>query len=735
MAKQVAQKYKDELKYLKECVLNSEKFFSNNKNRFSQVRSFVYQSNLDQSTRTKLQELKKPIIENNVLSVYLSRLRGEFSTQSPSFEVAPYDDFKQPNLQVMDTIEGHLQEIKGRADKVGFSDRVYGEQLSGGFSCMKVYTDYMSPNSNDQIICLGTPHDCTMVGFDPMARDKHKGDGSWCYELVPIKKADLKRMYPNLDVDKIPFTRDGAGVSFSYATSANEKIALLTYFFKKRFKKIKIHRLSTGQDVTDVQYKALLDHWEKTGIIAQPPISVYSRMSTHEVIDRYVFVETEVLEYEETVFRKFPLIFVDGDSVYLNQEQGTGEVTQFTRPYAYPALDAQRVKNMCFQTAANEIENRVSHKFMVARAAIPEQAGYVEAWIDFQKPATLVWNHVDQNNNPIPMPQAVETPPLPPEILAMYQAMDQSIQAALGNFDPMYAEMTRSQVSGKAIVEAATQNNSAAMPFVMSFNDALTRAAEVILDIMPDVYGTRSNIPVIKKDGKRTLVPINPTESQNALPFDFTQDSYTVNVKAGVNFEIQKNRDLQVLGEMAQVYPVVAQFVNQECLPILMKNLTINGAAQLQTMAQQFQNQQKQMQIQQQQQQQQSQQNSPENNPLMQRNMIQGQKIHQDAIYDAHDLALKKYKIDKDFSLDKERVLNERLEIVNKNDIDEKQLEADMLRDHAENVHSAVDLAIKKQSADHAVAKDIVHHAHELMKDSRESLNQNREESSNETSQ
>jgi hypothetical protein len=75
------------------------------------------------------------------------------------------------------------------------SYQFYKDELSGGYSVAKVYTDYANEKSFDQNIYIERVFDPTLTGFDPLARDSHKGDGRYAYELFPKSKGEAEELY------------------------------------------------------------------------------------------------------------------------------------------------------------------------------------------------------------------------------------------------------------------------------------------------------------------------------------------------------------------------------------------------------------------------------------------------------------------------------------------------------------------------------------------------------------
>ncbi|WP_342227833.1 hypothetical protein [Rickettsiella endosymbiont of Rhagonycha lignosa] len=633
----VAQAHQDQLSAIKKNIEKSHEYFQENVKRFNYFRQFVFQSSLSEADRAALRETNKPILEFNSLEAFISRLRGEFSKQEPSITVRLLDQSGlDPNLPLI--LEGHLRSIFDEANHNGCSYEVYTDILSGGFSAMKVWTEYQHEKSFDQVIKIGRVYDPTLVGFDPLAILPHKGDGRYCFELIPKTKEEFRAEYPDIDLSTIKFSKNLQGFSWSYQNQQEEVLLLCDYYVKKKKSK-KLVRLSNGHTLLSEEYQKLVQHWQETGRLDQIPHILEERTTALETIHRYRLIESTVLSHEETSYQFLPIVYVDGNSIRLSNN---GQTKQVTRPYVYHAIGNQKLKNFAGQCLANELENMVMHKWKVAAEAIPEK--YLEAYTNPQKASVLVYNAFQEGSQgtiPLPPPQEVGRVSAPPEIIQTFTSTDATMQSILGSYDASLG-INNNQLSGIAIVEGATQSNAAAMPYVVSFLQSLNQIAQIIVDLIPKYYVTPRTLPITLANGKRNYALIN---QQGGIDLKYRSEQLEVSISAGVNFAIQKSRALQKIIALMQASPLFAQFINTEGLPILLDNLEIRGIDQLKAQAETF--------VQQLKFQQQQQMNQP--NPLQEKINLEKTKLaaelQQNQLQHAHktmELGLTKNSIDTD---------------------------------------------------------------------------------------
>lgn len=617
---------KDNHDRIKKNVAQSYIYFKDNSIRFREFRKFVFKESVNEQQKSVLQQLGRPVVEFNILEAGISRLLGEFSKHEPSIEVTPAEGVPV-DQQVLDLVEGHLRHIFHQANKNSFAYEIYKDLLSGGFSCAKIWTDFAGPMSFEQQIFLGRVFDPTLVGFDPLARASHKGDGQFSFEIYPMTEDDFKSAFPKANTANIGYSRDIEGFNWSYKDILNQNIVLVAEYFEKKKRKVKIVKLANGRVMTIKDYEKLQEYWSREQFIEQIPVIVGKPRTTElETVCRYKFTEGEVLEYEETDYTYLPHVFVDGNSILLTQ--GTSNVTyQMTRPYVYHAKGVQDMTNFAGQTYCNSMENLVQHKFIVMKEAIPQEQDYLEALNDIQRANTIVVNAFYENNpdQPIQMPiREVNHVPLPPEVMQGFEFSLSMSQTILGSYASNLGK-NDNDLSGKAVIESSSVGNAAAMPYVVGYLQALTQIGNVIVDLIPKYLVGKRTIPIVRKDGEKDQQGIN----QPGMPtLQYEEKAIKVNIDAGVNFQVQKNQAVQQIIALTQANEELGQFFNsEEGLPILVKNLTVYGADLLPEAVDKWM----QKRQQQQQQAQQQQQQAMMMDPRMQKVQVDKQKVELDA--------------------------------------------------------------------------------------------------------
>jgi len=688
----VAQIHKDRLEELKRLTEESNSYWQPNVEIFNDSKKFIFDTSI--TNPETLSKIGRPPLECNTIEAFISRLRGEFARHEPSISVRAADGY-DVDPETIKTVENFMRAILLDADKNLFSYNIYSDQIGGGYSIMKIRTDYQDSKSFNQILKLEKPYDITKCGFDCMARENHKGDARFCYEFFPKYIDELKNKYKDVNWDNID--KYGVDEEFNwFYLNKDRKVALICDFYEKQFRDKKLYLLANNQIMYDDEYEKFIKEWEdrvaRSEEIQQPPAIVESRKTQVCVICRYRFSGNEMLEYTETDFEDLPYIFVDGNSVDI-KDTPKSKSKQKVRSYAHHAFDLQKLRNCAMQTIGAKMEGMVMSTWLIANESM--DANNLDSVLENQVPRTVTYNCTSKEKPEmmLPPPQLIQAQPMPPEIMEVFMMTDKVMQMILGPANPNIAG--QNDLSGKAVIELASQNNAAAMPEVVNYLGSLSQAANVIVNIIPKYYKTKRTIPVVNREGKKDFITINDQENPNSPMLKYPSNALQVTVEAGVNFSVQKSQALQQIIGLAQAMPIFAQFMNTVGLPILLDNLDIRGADILKDLAKAFQEHMQQMQQQQMQMQQQ-------NNPIA---------IKQ------QELQIKQQQNQAENALELAKIQNDNLQIQLGAANAHQDRIVEVAKINAENLHNTAKFGLENHDQLHQHAKDAIELTHNIMQD------------------
>jgi len=615
---------------IKKDIETFYEYFQPNYKTFREFFKLTFQTTLSQLERENLRLIGKPVIEFSIFEAYISRLRGEFSKQRPSMKVHAAEGLAigkldDQYLKLMKVSQAHLDEIFLDADSEGFSDDMYCDTAAGGFGVAKVVTEYLNEKSFLQRIKLDKVNNPCMTGFDPLAVKRHKGDGRYCFELYPMTQEEFATEFGKAKAKTFNFTRAVDSFNWTY-TNQDIKVVLVADYYVKVPKvavlvRIAENTLDWPQTMTMTEYNQRVKKFEG---IEQVPEILERRKTTSTSIWRYRVSQDEILDSEETFYPMLPYVFFDGNSAYVQEEQG-GQMRQRCKPYTYHAKGAQKLFNFAGQTIGQELEDMPRNTFMIPIRGIPK--AYIKQWQYPQMAGTLAYNDVDPENpgSPITPPSVVQRMATPPLVQETFMSSQSIIQQTLGSYDAILG-ISGNDISGKAIQNGAMQSDAAAMPYYVNFIISMQRCAEIILHLMPLIYNTPRTIPIRMPDGKRDYQVINQPypkvdkqaemlqkaqqmglggmqsqleetgeesaeseEMEDALMFNYDPHDLNVIVEPGVNTHVQKQLSFELLTRAMEVSPTLAEFFNRQGLPVILESLDLPGIEALKDMVGQFQ--------------------------------------------------------------------------------------------------------------------------------------------------
>jgi Phage P22-like portal protein len=589
----ITKKEEPNLISLKRNVEQSWQYSRHNYQRWQEFMAMTFRSALSDQDRESLRYIGRPPIESMIIAAHTSRIQGEFARQQFNVDVHPsegirLDKLSKTYIRDLEVLQAHLNETLLETSNGKFQYNLFQDVLVGAFGVAKLDVDFINPRSFLQRINIQKIANPCLTGFDPLATERHKGDGRYAFQLYPMTQEEFQLEYGKDLTKKISFTRSLQSFNWSYI-NAREKIVLVCEFFEKETKNANLLLLSDQTTMLESKYNEMLKNWNK---FAVPPTEMDRRQVQVTEIKRSEFCETEIMkERQKTYHEMLPLVYFDGRSVMIADNIGGsgGQNRQFTIPYGFPAKDAQRLKNVAMQTLGHELEGMMQHKIMIAKEAVPQDPKYVEAYTHPQKEACIVWEQFvpdrpEMKNEP---PQILARPPVPSIIMETYQAMDQTIQACFGSYDAILG-INGKEISGKAIQQGAMQSDASVMPYLVGFQTGLERCAEIIVNLIPKVYITPRTIPIRLPDGTREHIVIKESVEGDSIEFNYDPHEISVKIESGVNSNIQKQLAVEQITTLMNTSETFKAFMERKGLPVLLKNIDIRGIEGLEDKVEDF---------------------------------------------------------------------------------------------------------------------------------------------------
>jgi hypothetical protein len=542
-----------------ECSYN---YFKDNIDSFWYAQKFIFDTTLSENDKSTCEELEKPALTFNVIESYISRLCGEFAKTKPSFKVEANSDAVPP--LTIKAVEEIIKNIT--LSDFEMQTKTYRDLLAGGFSAWKLKVDYKSNTGFHQKIVFEKV-DPTLVGFDPLAKCRHKGDGNYVFEYRFIDEDTFKEIYKDVDVEDLKNTSFGKQEENGFKWySLDKKMISIVEYYKKERVKFKLYLMSNGESYKDDDLKKKQEEWS---MLPVAPTIVAERESYETEIVKYTLTYNKIIKVEKLpYFSELPIIFIDGNSVYLRGNQKT-------RSYLKNVFDAQRLKNFVGIEFASSIGKKTSALFLSPIGAIPEND---QNWKNIQKADILEYNPNDTITGAQLAPP-IQIPPQPvnPQYLEAFQLCDKNIESALGAYEAELG-ISNKEISGEAILMGATQSSASSMPYMIGYISSLEWACHILKNLIPYVYSLPQSIKIPSQGGGFSFLNVDSDT------FNYDKNMLGVTVSPGANLDIQKSRSVKVILALMSQSQTFAEIINSKGLPVLLDNIEIRGSQELKNM-------------------------------------------------------------------------------------------------------------------------------------------------------
>ena len=546
----------DVLKMANEHLNTWNSYFNENIVRGKDDMNFVLRDQWTAVERSEFTRLFKPAMTFNKLYDATKKIAGEQRKNKPDLIVRSL------------TGKATQEQINLRADLVrtisyqSQNDLVYQtafkSALMMGFGAFQVCLDYESPRSFNQVIKYDLIPDPTRCGWDPTALKPHKGDGNWCSRGFLFTREEFDATYPYVS-NPVSYVDPYMLLDFQWQT--RDTICVMDYFVKEWFPVI-IYKVKQGEHIFSSTQDELEDIKKKFKMQLQvagdgeagkiieklEPKIIGERQTQDYKIMHYRMIRDRIIDFSEWPSKYLPIIFVDGDSYYV-------EGRQYTKSFIHEARDAQKFINYVGSEIAAEIKNRRREQWL----GTPDNIiGNEQQWRNPELQMGALIAKPDPKTGQMP----AKMPPwdLSQGLIQNFQRGTQDIREILG-FSETEALQGR-DISGKARRERKLEGSMSAYVFFDNLNQAIEQSGRVVLDLLPYIVGEDERPMVVsKKDGKTQNVILNEKQKDGTVTNQVEKGDYDLEIDTGPSFAVQKETSVEFLGQLLsanpQIFPLI----------------------------------------------------------------------------------------------------------------------------------------------------------------------------------
>ena len=534
-----------------------QNYFNENMTRGKDDMNFALRDQWTAIERSEFNRLFKVCFSFNKMLDPINKIVGEQRKNKPDLMIRSL------------TGRASQEDVNLRADLVrtiayqSQNDLVYQTAFKSalllGWGAFQVDVDYESNKSFNKIIKYLLVPDATRCSWDPAAVKPHKGDGDYCSRQYIYSREEFDATYPYI-YNPVSYADPRMFLDFQWET--RDTIVVCDYFVKEWFS-LKLLKLSDGRSVSE-------DEWEmiqkdevkvkkdlaessksevKNIILDMIPRVMSERQTQDYRIMRYRLIKDRVIEFSEWPSKHLPIIFVDGNSHFI-------EGRQYTKSFIHEGRDAQKFINYVGSEIATEIKNRRREQWM----GTPDNIiGQEQQWRNPELQAGILMAKPDPKTGQ--MPTKMPAWDVSPQLMQEMQRGGQDLREILGYSENQ--EMQGRDMSGKARRERKMEGSMATYVFMDNLNQAVEQGGRCVLDLLPYVVGEDERHMVItKKDGKTESMILNKKYSDGSVENEITHGDYDIELDTGPSFAVQKEIALeffqQTIAANPQTFPLIA---------------------------------------------------------------------------------------------------------------------------------------------------------------------------------
>lgn len=209
----------------------------------------------------------------------------------------------------------------------------------------------------------------------------------------------------------------------------------------------------------------------------------------------------QIIERGEWVGTTIPIVRVVGEEMIID-----GKLDR--KGHVRNLKDPQRMYNYWSSSAVEHVALQTKTPYVAGARSIEGYESYWET-ANTENHAYLPFNDVDDQGNPLPVPQRIEPPVMSQAYIQGQMSAAEEFKMASGQNDPLMGAPSN-EISGVAISRRAKQSDRSTMHFRDNLAKAVRYTGKILVDVIPKIYDTPRVIRILAEDGSDDTVQIDP---------------------------------------------------------------------------------------------------------------------------------------------------------------------------------------------------------------------------------
>jgi len=530
---------------IKSNIDNWYSYYSHNVETYRQDTEFSYLEN-GQWDKAEINDYKdngRPRFTFNMIPKYLNSMAAQFEQNIPQPKVRSstdgeiYDLSHQDSQETVDIVTSLLRRIALRSE----TNLVYSTAAScawtGGYGAFRIVVEPESDLSFNYCIRYKSVENPTLCYWDSSAREVDKSDGDYCGVVTQISKAEFKEKYPKF---KVAEADDFEVTDQPFPWQDKESIAICDYYMKEYYT-VNVVLLSNGSFIKKPEEEVEQELSKYNAINPEPLSIVKSEMKTTYRIKHYRITQNYIIE--ESIFpgEQLPIIFQAGITKWIKGREYTYSAIRFMK-------DAQKSYNRSRSELVYRLQTSRIAPWLVATGNIPSGKGKNDQWTNaHRQQGALVFNEVQSGF----IPQRQQPQQIDPVLIQEVERSYFDIQNIPGRSE-VATGAPSNESSGVAVNNRLASSNLNIKIFFDNALKAIESGLRCSIGALPEVYDGRRTVSISTHDGKTLSQPINDERKKETM---IKATKYTVEVKAGASFEMDKQQQFNNMVNAIRVNP------------------------------------------------------------------------------------------------------------------------------------------------------------------------------------
>ncbi len=504
--------------------------------------------------RSEFSRLFKPAMTFNKLYDSTKKIAGEQRKNKPDLIVRSLTG--KATQEQIDLRANLVRTISYQSQNDLVYQTAFRSALMMGYGAFQILLEDERAMSFHKCIRYDLITDPTMCGWDPTALKPHKGDGNYCNRRFVLTRDEFDATYPYI-TNPVSYVDPHNMLDFQWTT--RDTITICDSF-KKEWYPLIVYKLSNNMVVTKEQWEDSQEVYKKQKELVEGsivskiiengiPRIVNEKQTQDYRIMHYRMIRDQIIDFSEWPSKQLPIIFVDGNSEWI-------EGRQYTKTFIREARDAQKCVNYFGSEIAAEVKNRRREQWLGTPDNI---SGYEQDWRNPELQTGILRAKPDPKTGQMPMKQSPWD--ISPALMMNMQRATQDLHEILG-FSENEA-LQGKDISGKARRERKLEGSMSAYVFFDNLNQAIEQGGRVVNDLLPYVVGEEErHLTLSKQDGKSQSIIFNQQMKDGTIQNVLEEGEFDVEIDTGPSFAVQKDIALeffqQTIANNPQVFNLIA---------------------------------------------------------------------------------------------------------------------------------------------------------------------------------